>query len=152
MLHRPAAAALALAFLVAFLVGAGLFLGGALEPAVSQAAEASTADLEYQFNDKIQPILIANCFTCHANGKHEGDLDLSTFGTMGDVIKGYDRFETVRERLEAKEMPPPKAKQQPTPEERQLVIDWIATVRQQVAKESAGDPGPVLARRLSNAE
>jgi mono/diheme cytochrome c family protein len=119
---------------------------------VSVAAEPNIADLEYQFTDKVRPILTANCFTCHSGGKKEGDLDLGTFGTMADVIKDYGRFETVRERLEAKEMPPSKAKQQPTAEERQLIVDWINGLRKQVAKESAGDPGPVLARRLSNAE
>ena len=32
------------------------------------------------------------------------------------------------------------------------MIDWIQAVRMNEARKNAGDPGPVLARRLSNAE
>ena len=49
-------------------------------------------------------------------------------------------------------MPPEKAPRQPTPHERRAVIEWIAAVREREARRNAGDPGPVLARRLSNAE
>ena len=35
---------------------------------------------------------------------------------------------------------------------RQQVIDWVQAVRMNEARKNAGDPGPVLARRLSNAE
>ena len=55
------------------------------------------------------------------------------------------------EKLTAKEMPP-KAMPQPPAEARQQVIDWIQAVRANEARKNAGDPGPVLARRLSNAE
>src|SRR6266853_660128 len=34
----------------------------------------------------------------------------------------------------------------------QEVINWIRAMRTSEAKKNAGDPGPVLARRLSNAE
>ena len=49
-------------------------------------------------------------------------------------------------------MPPEKAKRQPTAEAREAVIAWIGAVRKREAKRNAGDPGPVPARRLSNAE
>jgi hypothetical protein len=41
---------------------------------------------------------------------------------------------------------------QPSDEARQQVIDWIGAQRKNEALKSAGDPGPVLARRPSNAE
>ena len=49
-------------------------------------------------------------------------------------------------------MPPEEAKHQPTAEERQAVVDWIRALRKSIAEAHAGDPGEVLARRLSNAE
>src|SRR5262249_43360323 len=55
-------------------------------------------------------------------------------------------------RLESKEMPPDDAKRQPTPEQRQAVIDWIRALRQHAARQNTGDPGRVPVRRLSNAE
>src|SRR5205807_5625667 len=38
------------------------------------------------------------------------------------------------------------------PGERRAVIEWIKALRDHEARRSAGDPGVVLARRLSNAE
>ena len=55
------------------------------------------------------------------------------------------------ERLEAKSMPPKPIPAPPT-EETQKVIDWIQAVRSEEMHKSAGDPGLVPARRLSNAE
>jgi hypothetical protein len=49
-------------------------------------------------------------------------------------------------------MPPEEASSHPTPMEREAVIGWIRTLRDHVATQNAGDPGIVLARRLSNAE
>ena len=49
-------------------------------------------------------------------------------------------------------MPPEEAPRQPTPHERRAVLEWIGAVRDERARKNAGDPGPVLARRLSNAE
>ena len=40
----------------------------------------------------------------------------------------------------------------PKPHERRAVIAWIARAPRREARRNAGDPGPVLARRLSNAE
>ena len=41
---------------------------------------------------------------------------------------------------------------QPPALERQAVMDWVRAMRSSEARKHAGDPGPVLARRLSNAE
>ncbi len=47
---------------------------------------------------------------------------------------------------------PPKPMPRPPEEATQRVIAWIKALRVEEIKKSAGDPGPVLARRLSNAE
>src|SRR5438045_4284178 len=49
-------------------------------------------------------------------------------------------------------MPPKQAKSQPPPGARKKVVAWITDFRERQAQRTAGDPGPVLARRLSNAE
>jgi hypothetical protein len=49
-------------------------------------------------------------------------------------------------------MPPEEAERQPSDDERQDVIAWIRRLRTDIAQRNAGDPGVVLARRLSNAE
>ena len=62
------------------------------------------------------------------------------------------RWNLVLARLKAGEMPPSQSRQQPTPAQRQSVIDWIETVSAEDARRHPNDPGIVLARRLSNAE
>ena len=47
---------------------------------------------------------------------------------------------------------PPAALPQPPDDARQQVIDWVKQVRAAEARKHAGDPGPVMARRLSNQE
>jgi Protein of unknown function (DUF1592)/Protein of unknown function (DUF1588)/Protein of unknown function (DUF1587)/Protein of unknown function (DUF1585)/Protein of unknown function (DUF1595) len=47
---------------------------------------------------------------------------------------------------------PPKPMPPPPAAEAQQIIDWVAAVRAEEIKKAAGDPGVVLARRLSNAE
>ena len=54
--------------------------------------------------------------------------------------------------LTSREMPPEKAKQHPSDHGRGQIVEWIRAVRRHEASRNAGDPGPVLARRLSNAE
>src|SRR5436305_15351265 len=71
---------------------------------------------------------------------------------MDAVTHDHPRWAQVLEKLTAAEMPPEKAKRQPGEEERKAVIHWIQTMRQFEARRHAGDPGIVLARRLSNAE
>ena len=55
------------------------------------------------------------------------------------------------ERLNHQEMPP-DSEPQPPAHLRQQVIDWVKAVRANELRKHAGDPGPVLARRLSNSE
>src|SRR5271169_175053 len=47
---------------------------------------------------------------------------------------------------------PPKQMKQPSDAERQAIIDFVHDVRAEEIQRLGGDPGIVLARRLSNAE
>jgi len=116
------------------------------------AVDRTGRDLEARFTKTVHPFIETYCFSCHNKDKQKGKLDLSTYSNVGEVAGDYRRWETVLEKLKATEMPPEEAKQQPTTEHRQEVIDWIKALRKYEAQRNAGDPGPVLARRLSNAE
>ncbi len=78
-------------------------------------------------------------------------FDLGQYSNLGAVVQDHGHWSLVLEKLSAKQMPPPQAKQ-PAPEARQTVIAWIDAVLKNEARKNAGDPGLVLARRLSNAE
>src|SRR6185369_7493827 len=114
------------------------------------AVTASDAELESRFTKTVRPFVDAYCVTCHSGEKAKAQLDLSTFKNVASVLEDYPHWTLVLEKLTAKEMPPEKAKAHPGAEERQAVIDWIDALRKNEARKHAGDPGLVLARRLSN--
>jgi hypothetical protein len=118
----------------------------------SPRATAAGTALERRFTTQVQPFLQRYCVSCHGGKKPKGSLDLSQDTTVPAIAKNIRRWERVLERLQAEEMPPEKAPRQPSPTERAVVIAWIRDLRAYEAQRNAGDPGPVLARRLSNAE
>jgi len=107
--------------------------------------------LERQFNQTVKPFVNQYCAPCHSGAMPAAQLDLKAYATLDAVVQDHPRWQLVRERLEAKEMPP-KQMPQPSDAARQQVIDWIRAMRADEAKRHSGDPGQVLARRLSNAE
>ena len=108
--------------------------------------------LEHRFRETVRPFLDTYCMGCHGAEKPKGDMDLSVYLTANAVAKDLMHWELVLEQLEEKSMPPAKAKRHPQAEARQAVIDWIEAIRKDESTRNAGDPGPVPARRLSNAE
>ncbi len=90
--------------------------------------------------------------SCHGKDKPEAELDLSPYTSVSSVIGGFGYWELVFERLEAGDMPPDKAKKHPTEKQRHEIVAWLGALRKNEALKHAGDPGPVLARRLSNSE
>ena len=109
-------------------------------------------DLDKGFDKDVRPFLEAYCLKCHDQETRKAELDLSSFQTVESVVRGAAHWELVLERLRNGDMPPSKSKEQPSPEARKAAIAWIVAWREREAQRNAGDPGPVPARRLSNAE
>lgn len=114
--------------------------------------DVTPASLQTAFEKSVRPFLEAHCNSCHGGKKPKGDLDLTPFTSVESVAKDHKRWALVLERLKAGDMPPETAKSQPTKQLRQEVIVWAEAVRSAEGEKHAGDPGPVPARRLSNAE
>jgi hypothetical protein len=134
----------------AFPVLRRLILGITLIPAVP-AAQAAKPVLERQFSQTVQPFITKYCVGCHSGANPAAQLDLKAYGSIDAVVRDYPRWAIVVDKLSAEAMPP-KQMPQPPAEARQQVIEWIHAVRADEAKKNAGDPGTVLARRLSNSE
>lgn len=115
-------------------------------------ADDASAKLQTEFRERVLPFMKSNCFGCHGGEKTRGDIDLTKFPTTTEVANSFPQWEAVLEQLKSGEMPPKDAKSQPSREDRQLVVKWIESFRQFESHRNAGDPGPVLARRLSNLE
>jgi hypothetical protein len=113
---------------------------------------AAETPLEHRFTAVVQPFVKTYCLTCHGAKKRSGKLDLSGYTSPVAVAQNAGVWERVSERIEAEEMPPAKAPRQPTAHERRAVLDWLRDLRDAEARRTAGDPGRVPARRLSNAE
>ncbi len=115
-------------------------------------APGSDADLETRFAKQVRPFVERYCFECHGSEQPKAQLDLSRDTTVEAVAKNARHWALVLERLQAQEMPPDDATRWPAPDERAAVIVWLRDLQGREMQRSSGDPGPVLARRLSNAE
>jgi hypothetical protein len=115
-------------------------------------ADRTRPELERRFAETVKPFLQAYCIPCHGRVQPQAQLDLTAYVTLESVAQDYPRWSLVLGKLAAKQMPPPGAGRQPSVQQREAVIAWIRAVRQYEAERNACDPGPVLARRLSNAE
>jgi Protein of unknown function (DUF1592)/Protein of unknown function (DUF1588)/Protein of unknown function (DUF1587)/Protein of unknown function (DUF1585)/Protein of unknown function (DUF1595)/Planctomycete cytochrome C len=129
-----------------------LFLAAAVISFGAWAADETAVQLDDHFSTTVKPFLQTYCIDCHGKEKTEADLNLAAYSSMTAVVKDSGRLDTVIERLEAEEMPPKKAKQHPSMETRRQAIEWFQALRDYETLRNAGDPGVVLARRLSNAE
>jgi len=119
--------------------------------AAISAASAAPPALERQFDQAVRPFIATYCAACHSGKSPAAQFDLRSYTSLDQVARDYPRWSLVLQRLSATEMPP-KAAPQPSPEARQKIVHWIQAVRSEEIRRNAGDPGIVLARRLSNAE
>lgn len=118
---------------------------------IAAAADIASTELDRRFTQTVRPFLNQYCMGCHGSATPAAQFDLRPYTTMASVVNDLGHWNHVLERLSAKDMPP-KQMPQPAATARQEVIDWVTAVRLAEAKRNAGDPGNVLARRLSNAE
>lgn len=134
--------------LPALLVGVGSAVPAPANPA---SGENARRDLDKQFTQTVRPFLTTYCVGCHGKEQPQAQLDFTAYPTMAAVSQDLGHWFLTHEKLMAKQMPP-DGSPQPTVGERAAVVAWISAVRQYEIQRTAGDPGPVLARRLSNAE
>jgi hypothetical protein len=103
------------------------------------------------FQTSILPLLKERCNSCHSTKKQKGDLDLERFASVADIKREPIIWEGVLDQIHMGEMPP-KKEPQLSAEHKTLLTKWVQDRLEEVALASAGDPGPVVLRRLSNME
>ncbi|MBL8796162.1 MAG: DUF1592 domain-containing protein [Planctomycetia bacterium] len=127
---------------LASLIALGLALG-ASQPA------APTADSAYP--QDIQAILKAHCFSCHGPEKPKAGLDLTRLQTPTEFRAAHDIWKEAIDLIDRGAMPPAK---QPAlgKMDRERLLSWLRErIARQVA-DSAGEPGIVPLRRLTQGE
>lgn len=143
--HAPAWGAVTSAFVLL----AGLLSWGSASRAGTP--DQTRQDLERRFTTAVRPFMQKYCLSCHSGEKPQAQFDVSAWTTVGAVTRDFPHLALALDRIHAKQMPPAGSRQ-PTAVERERVLNWIRALRRYEAERNAGDPGIVLARRLSNAE
>jgi hypothetical protein len=102
----------------------------------------------------IAPLLDNYCVECHSGSKPKGDLVLRFDDEKQLKLKAAGNKESwgrIAEMLSSREMPPSRARHQPTDAERELFVNWIQ--RDVLAIDcSTPNPGSFKVHRLNNRE
>lgn len=104
------------------------------------------------FVTTIQPFLATHCHSCHAGEKAAGGLSLDVYQSEAHARKDRKTWESIQRVVLSGEMPPERAKSQPTAEARKQFADWIAETLTKVDCTGPRNPGRVTLRRLNRAE
>ncbi len=127
-------------------------LAGLPGPVLAAGDEAASFEtLGLQYDREVRPLIRQFCQGCHSTALRTGELDLERFATLAEVRRDTRAWLKVVEMLEQGEMPP-KGSSQPPPEQREALLGWMKRYLRAESLANAGDPGPVVLRRLSNAE
>jgi hypothetical protein len=102
------------------------------------------------FENSVQPVLAANCYTCHNAQLNTANLNLEDYKTKDSVLKDRARWETILAKLQAGEMPP-QGLPRPTDAELKGVETWIQQALG-IVDANKPSPGRVTAHRLNRAE
>ena len=106
------------------------------------------------FEQQVLPMLEASCINCHSEDEAEAGLDLERY-YFSPELASADRavWKKVFDKLESRQMPPPKREAQPSEEERRLTMAWIEhALAQPDPQLGAADPGKPVLRRLNRLE
>ncbi len=133
------------------IVSASLLAMPVLELQATDDVRTKFAELEKDYSGQLKPLLKRFCLDCHSTDKEEGELDLERFVSLAEVRRDPEVWQKVVEMLDNGEMPPEDS-EQPSDAQRKQLRSWIESYLNTEARANAGDPGPVILRRLSNAE
>ena len=118
------------------------------EPSDDGDFAALQAELKKSFRDRVTPFVTKYCVDCHGNRKSKAGVNFQpAFKDPGHP--GFSKqWKQALVMVKAHDMPPEEADKEPTEEERQMFLDWIAKIKFLSPK----DPGPFVIRRLNKVE
>lgn len=102
------------------------------------------------FAGDIRPLLEKYCWDCHGDGMDKGGLSLDPYESEADLLAARKKWEGILFNIDNWLMPPAD-KEQPTAEERKLLVRWIDDTVFPVDPANP-DPGRVTVRRLNKTE
>jgi hypothetical protein len=112
---------------------------------------ADSGGLQNRLDDTVKPFVGKYCVSCHSGAQPTGQFDLKSYTSIDQVKEDFPRWSLLADRLTNHEMPP-KPNRAPPQEAIDQIVAFVQDVRAEEIQRLGGDPGIVLARRLSNAE
>jgi hypothetical protein len=111
-------------------------------------APPTIADLDSEYTAKIKPLLATYCFECHGDGMDKGHIQFDVLDHRLDA-KNVPEWTKARNVLDVGAMPTKDADRQPTREERELLLKWIAGSINRFEADHLESQGNVLLRRVN---
>ena len=116
------------------------------------AAEPDEPSLEHRFEEVVQPFLKNHCLACHGAEKPEAKLDLSVYSSLRRSSRIRASGTSCSSGWRRRRCRPRKHRGSRRRTSGGPSSSGSGPCATHEARRNAGDPGPVLARRLSNAE
>src|SRR5947209_966534 len=104
-----------------------LVLGLTTRASASDATAAAALAERYQH--QVKPLLATYCVGCHDLEKHKGDLDLGVYAADAEALRARRLWKAVAAKVADGDMPPEDEKKQPTADERQVIRQWVASLK-----------------------
>jgi len=109
------------------------------------------ASPEQHFAEQIRPFLKTYCYDCHGAEVQESDLRLDTLEADFGKSTSASTWIEVMDKMNLGEMPP-EGSPSPSTTELAHVTHWIADELRQAQRDSLGNEGKVILRRMNRAE
>jgi hypothetical protein len=123
----------------------------ALSMLLATRVYADDKQLEPQFQESFANLIASHCLECHSTEVAEADVDLEALLDWNSLPSNALVLQRALEQIKTQQMPPSDSTQF-SAEERNQIMDWSTQWLRIEAQRRAGDPGPIILRRLNNAE
>lgn len=134
-----------------FLPFAAGSLRGQAPSAPPAAAAAPVAAEPGIFVNEVLPLMQKYCWDCHGDGSDKGEVNFDKYTDEKTVLADRKLWAGVEFHVSQWTMPPAKRTDQPTPQERELMTNYLEQLLNPV-DPSRPDPGRVTIRRLNRVE
>src|SRR6185436_9975579 len=118
------------------------------EPEGDADFAALQANAKKSFRDRVAPFVTNYCTQCHGNRRSKAGINFEAALKNPTDVASAKRWKQALANVKTHAMPPEEARKQPTDQERQVFLDWVA----QIKFLSPKDPGPFVIRRLTKVE
>ncbi len=118
------------------------------EPDSDAELAALRAAATKTYHDQVAPFIATYCTHCHGEKKKKGGVTFEYAVKNPGTSAFRELWHQAVTNVKSHDMPPDKEEKQPTAQERQMFVTWVAGMKHLSPK----DPGEFVIRRLSKAE